>query len=138
LLRRHVGVCFDVCHAAVEFEDDDALDRLAAAGIEVPKIQLSAALRLPHVDGRARELLAPFDDGDYFHQVVERGADGGLVRYADLDEAFASLGRTGTREWRVHFHVPLFREDMGDFVTTQDYLRTVLARQKGKAMSAHL
>lgn len=137
LLRRHLGVCFDVCHAAVEFEDDDALDRLLAAGIAVPKIQLSSALRLPRVNGASSALLAPFDDGVYFHQVVERGGDG-LRRFADLDEAVAALDSAEGREWRVHFHVPVFLDDMGAFSTTQDYLRAVLARQAKAPASGHL
>jgi len=141
LLRRHLGVCFDVCHAAVEFEGEDALDRLLGAGIAVPKIQLSAALRLPRVDARAVELLRPFDDGVYLHQVVERGADGGLRRFADLEEAFAALaeaGAAGEREWRVHFHVPVFRDDIGAFATTQDYLKAVLARQRREPVTRQL
>lgn len=138
LLRRHVGICFDVCHAAVEFEAEDVLDRLVNAGIAVPKIQISAALRLPKVDGRKAELLRPFDDGVYFHQVVERNASG-LTRYGDLDEAFASLdGLERDREWRVHFHVPVFREALGGFATTQDYLKTILARQRASPVAPHL
>lgn len=138
LLRRHLGICFDVCHAAVEFEGEDALDRLVAAGIAVPKIQVSAALRLPDVNARAADLLRPFDDGVYFHQVVER-AGGGLTRYLDLDEAFAALdGAAEAREWRVHFHVPVFREAAGGFATTQDYLKSILARQRAAPVAAHL
>lgn len=39
LLRRHLGICYDVCHAAVEYEDTTAsLGRLRAAGIAIPKI----------------------------------------------------------------------------------------------------
>jgi hypothetical protein len=139
LLRRHLGVCFDVCHAAVEFEDGDALDRLAAAGIAVPKIQLSSALRLPRVNAATPTLLEPFDDGIYLHQVVEQGPDG-LRRFSDLDKAFAALngGDGGGREWRVHFHVPVFLRDLGDFATTQDYLRGVLSRERRRPSAAHL
>jgi len=138
LLRRHLGICFDVCHAAVEFEDEDVLDRLVAAGIAVPKIQISAALRLPKVNGRTADLLRPFDDGIYFHQVVERDASG-LTRYVDLDEAFASLdGAERAREWRVHFHVPVFRAALGGFATTQDYLKAILARQRAFPVAPHL
>ena len=37
-LRRHLGVCYDVCHAAVEFEDPRAsVARLRAAGIGIAK-----------------------------------------------------------------------------------------------------
>ena len=50
LLRRHLGICYDVCHGAVEYEDIvAALDRLLAAGIAIPKIQLSAAMRVPAI-----------------------------------------------------------------------------------------
>ena len=138
LLRRHLGICFDVCHAAVEFEGEDALDRLVDAGIAVPKIQVSSALRLPNVGAAAADLLRPFDDGVYFHQVVER-SDGRLTRYLDLDKAFASLNGAGrAREWRVHFHVPVFREATGGFATTQDYLRAILARQRASPVAPHL
>jgi hypothetical protein len=138
LLRRHLGICFDVCHAAVEFEDENVLDRLVGAGIAVPKIQVSAALRLASVDGATADLLRPFDDGVYFHQVVERNS-GGLTRYLDLDQAFASLNGAGrVREWRVHFHVPVFRETAGGFATTQDYLKAILARQRASPVAPHL
>jgi hypothetical protein len=138
LLRRHLGICFDACHAAVEFEDEDALDRLVAAGIAIPKVQISAALRLADVDAGAAGLLRPFNDGVYLHQVVARGA-GGLTRYVDLDEAFASLNNAqGAREWRVHFHVPVFRRHVSGFCTTQDYLKAVLARQRAATVTPHL
>jgi hypothetical protein len=138
VLRRHLGICFDVCHAAVEFEDEDAPDRLLAAGIAIPKIQISAALRLAAVDVGAADLLRLFDDGVYFHQVVERSARG-LTRYVDLDEAFASLnGARQPREWRVHFHVPIFRDRLGGFATTQDYLKAILARQRASPAAPHL
>lgn len=139
LLRRHLGVCYDVCHAAVEYEQGDALDRLAAAGIAIPKIQLSSALRLPRADGDARKLLAPFVDGVYLHQVVARNAMG-LTRYTDLDDAFASLesGPAEPPEWRVHFHVPVFLDGVGALATTQPDLKAVLARQRRAPLTQHL
>ena len=34
MLRRHLGICYDICHGSVEYEDPvTALDRLLAAGI---------------------------------------------------------------------------------------------------------
>ena len=44
-LRRHIGLCFDVCHSAVAFEETaPTLAAVRAAGIAVAKLQLSAAL----------------------------------------------------------------------------------------------
>lgn len=140
-LRRHLGVCFDACHMAVEFEESGAaLDALRGAGIRVGKIQLSAGLRVIGDPGD-QELLAalrPFAEGVYLHQVVER-RDGHLTRYADLPEALeAARGSPGAREWRIHFHVPLFLRDLGRFTNTQDYLRELLDRVRREPVAPHL
>ena len=50
-LPTHLGVVFDVCHQAVEFEDVGAsLDALVAAGVPIVKLQVAAAMRVPEVD----------------------------------------------------------------------------------------
>lgn len=144
-LRRAFGVCFDACHMAVEFEDPAAaLASLARAGIRVAKIQISAGLRVPFGGGddRARlDALRPFAEGVYLHQVTERRGDH-LERYLDLPEALAQAapGAAGgdDREWRIHFHVPLFLDRLGLFLNTQDYLRDVLAIVRGTAVTPHL
>jgi sugar phosphate isomerase/epimerase len=141
-LRRYLGVCFDACHMAVEFEDAAAgLAALRRAGIRVGKVQVSAGLRL-RMDPGDRALvdaLRPFAEGVYLHQVVER-RDGRLVRYLDLPEALEAAARDGggPREWRIHFHVPLFREELGRFASTQDYLRDVLQLLRREAHAPHL
>lgn len=138
-LRRHLGVCLDLCHAAVEFEDpEQALESLAKAGIRIGKMQISAGLRFARVDEATVELLRPFDDAVYLHQVVERNG-AGLARYVDLPEAFAGWHeKQGDREWRVHFHVPIFLDDLGQFSTTQDFIRDMLARHRAAPFTRHL
>jgi sugar phosphate isomerase/epimerase len=138
-LRRHLGLCYDICHGAVEFEHPaDAFTRFAAAGIRVAKLQLSSALRLPQVDGETEKTLSAFDDGVYLHQVVQRRG-GALTRYVDLAPAFAAL-RTGNAggEWRVHCHVPVFLEVAGSFHSTQPTLKAALACTKAGFVAPHL
>jgi sugar phosphate isomerase/epimerase len=138
-LREHVGVCLDVCHAAVEFEDPvESVRLLDGAGIRVAKIQLSSALRIPEVGTNDIDLLGPFDDGIYLHQTVE-ARDGVFTRYADLPEAFAAhrAGSAGG-EWRVHCHVPLFQADYGDLQSTRRPLEDVLAACRERALTPHL
>ena len=48
------------------------LEQLRSAGIRVPKLQLSAALRIAEVDAAKAERLRSFDEPVYLHQVVER------------------------------------------------------------------
>ncbi|MBL0149939.1 MAG: metabolite traffic protein EboE [Ideonella sp.] len=138
-LHDHLGVCLDLCHAAVEFEQPaDCVQRLQQSGIRVHKMQISAGLRLPALDLQALAALRRFDDAVYLHQVVEQGP-AGLSRFVDLPEAFDSLqGSTADREWRVHFHVPIFLDQLAPFSSTQSFIREVLAIQRASPVSAHL
>jgi hypothetical protein len=138
-LRRHLTLCLDLCHAAVEFEEPDAcLAALAAAGIGIGKAQLSSGLRIAPVTPPALELLRQFDDGVYLHQVVER-REGKLRRFVDLAPALAAAAGGGVaEEWRVHFHVPIFRADLGLLSTTQEFLAAMLARHRQTPLSQHL
>ncbi len=138
-LHEHLGVCLDLCHAAVEFEDAAAcLRQLGSAGIRVLKMQISAGLRLPTLDAEALTALKRFEDAIYLHQVVQQGP-AGRTRFADLPEALASLqGPTAEFEWRVHFHVPIFLDQLAPFASTQPFIREVLAIQRAAPVSAHL
>lgn len=140
-LHRHLGLCLDLCHAAVEYEEPAALLRqLQAAGIRVPKMQISAGLRLPSLNADALAALRRFDDPVYLHQVVERGP-AGLRRFADLPEAFATVEQqqqAAQREWRVHFHVPVFLDRLPPFASTQAFIREMLAMQRAQPISSHL
>ncbi len=137
-MRRHIGVCYDVCHAAVEFEDPKtSVDRLRSSGILIAKLQLSSALRVAAFDRESAKHLAAFAEPVYLHQVVQR-ADGSLRRFVDLPQALAeSSGATGS-EWRVHFHVPIFIERMTHFGTTQSFLSEILALHRADPISRHL
>jgi hypothetical protein len=145
-LRRHLGVCLDACHASVEFERPrDALAALVAAGIAVPKIQLSAGLRLSPVDAPGLAALRSFEDQVYLHQTVGKTLDGSLVRFLDLDQALAAAGSpaAGERapghtfsELRVHFHVPIFEPALTPFSSTHDDLAELL--RDAPALAPHL
>jgi len=137
-LRRHLGVCYDVCHAAVEFEEPAAsLEALRRAGIGVPKLQLSAALKIAEVGPASAAQLRPFDEPVYLHQVIAR-RDGELLRHLDLPQALGTLEASQGAEWRVHFHVPIFLDQLQHFSTTQDFLREILALHRQEPISPHL
>jgi sugar phosphate isomerase/epimerase len=138
-VQTHLGVCLDLCHAAVEFEDPVACSlELEKAGIRVPKMQISAGLRLRELTPAALSALKQFDDPVYLHQVVESG-ERGLARFLDLPQALASLnGHAREAEWRVHFHVPIFLEELGAFSSTRFFIQEVLARQRMAPVSEHL
>lgn len=138
-LRRHLGICLDLCHAAVEFESPKTtIDTFKSAGIKIAKLQISAGLRLSPITAESIELLRPFEDDIYLHQTVAKSNDR-LTRHADLHHAFAAFVSDGSDdEWRVHFHVPIFLDDLGLFSTTQDFIRETLKLHQIEPISAHL
>ena len=123
-LKKHLAICYDCCHQAVEFEDpDESLQRLAAAGITIAKVQVSSSIK---IDGGNVFDLDGFNESFYLHQVVVRRRSGGLFRYNDLPEALASHDRQVSDEWRCHFHVPVFQSHTSNTGTTQEFLETIL------------
>src|SRR5206468_2710540 len=72
-------------------------------------------------------------------QVVERRGAPLLRRYLDLPEALERVDPGSIpRTWRIHFHVPVFRDRLGPFAGTQPYLREVLALARTTQLSPHL
>jgi len=138
-LRRHIGVVFDIGHQAVEFEEPvAALQKLFDAGIPVFKLQLAAALRLPTVTAEDVARLRRFAGTIYLTQTVER-RDGALTRYLNMEDAFAAWDSDpGPREWRVHFHVPIFLPDLGDVQTTRFAIEAALELHKRQPLSRQL
>jgi sugar phosphate isomerase/epimerase len=138
-VRDHLGMVYDICHQAVEFEDiGKSLRALADAGIPVFKLQEAAALRVPEVSPAKVKALKKFADTVYLTQTVER-LDGELTRYLNLEDAFAAWDkRPEHSEWRTHFHVPVFLDDLGDFKTTRFAIEDALKFHKKNKLSPHL
>ncbi len=124
-LAEFLGVNYDTCHLAVEFENPaGSLARLRRHGVKISKLHLSSALKLrPTPENLAA--LAAFADDTYLHQVVSRAADGKLTRYKDLEVALAALN-SPAEEWRIHFHIPLHSPPAALFDNTADHLLGVL------------
>jgi hypothetical protein len=139
LLRGHLGICYDVCHGSVEYEDTvAALDRLLAAGIAIPKVQLSAAMRIPAMTKGLINALMRYNDGVYLHQSIVRSGDN-LSRHVDLPDAVAAFGEgQADGEWRIHCHVPVFLADLGEISSTRSDLVATLAALRQRTRSSHL
>ncbi|MEI7878345.1 MAG: metabolite traffic protein EboE, partial [Planctomycetota bacterium] len=102
--RRYLGVCHDICHSAVMFEEqDDALELYARNAVRVGKIQVSAALSCA---GAPKELaeLAQFAEPRYLHQTCVLAGNGDVQFFEDLDLALEAMP---DGPWRTHFHVPV-------------------------------
>lgn len=140
LVRRHLGVVFDICHQSVQFEDiAHSLRSLHAAGVPVFKLQAAAALWVPEVTPESVAAVEAFTDTIYLSQTTQR-RDGVLTRFLHLKDAVAEwkADPSGRREWRTHFHVPVFLDDLGGFRTTRPGIEAALRVHAETPLSDHL
>ncbi|MFN0053379.1 MAG: metabolite traffic protein EboE [Planctomycetales bacterium] len=132
VVLRHLGLCYDVCHQAVEFEDvEGSIAALVRAGVRINKVHITCALQLddPAENSAGRQALARYAEERYLHQTLAPARAGGVLRHVDLTEALALDPPPEFRHapmWRVHFHVPVDAEQLGPLRTTRDELRKAL------------
>ncbi len=129
LVRRHIGICLDLCHAAVMGEDAvEAHRAIEGRGWRVSKVQLSSCLRARGPDGLARLLTR--DEPVYLHQCRLAGAS--PRHFVDLsDPGLAALDMESDDLVYSHFHVPLHDPGQEPLTTTQDLLCDYLAFLRG-------
>jgi len=133
--RNFLGVCLDVCHLAVAFEEpSEALYRLSAAGLPIVKVQASCALQADDpTDPTTRAALESFVEPRFLHQTRERGATEVLAA-DDLDGALAGE-LPGAGPWRVHFHSPLHADAAEPLTTTRPVLTDTLGLLVGGSIA---
>jgi len=131
LLLRRVGINYDTCHFAVEFDNcHQSLDAFRSAGLRISKVHLSNALAFDLDDPAAVEAIRRFDEPVYLHQLIANRKP--LLRFPDLPEvqptALANLP-AGT-EARVHFHIPLYSEPATPLRSTKSHVSDLLAYRR--------
>jgi hypothetical protein len=138
-LRRHLGIVFDICHQAVEYENiAESLQKLVNAGIPVFKLQEAAALYVPRVTQQTIEVLKRYAETIYLTQTIEK-KDGQYSKFLNLEDAFAAWRPSSDpREWRTHIHVPVFLDDLGAFRTTRFAIEDALRFHKANPLSRQL
>lgn len=143
-LLEYIQVCLDTCHLAVAYEDPAAvMDLLEANGIRVGKVQVTSGLKflIPELEDERQALsrtLTPFSRSPYLHQVRALRGDGAFYQYRDLSEALPHLGEVPDRQWRLHFHMPLYAQGYEGLSSTQEETRRVLLLLKERHFCRHL
>ena len=136
ILAKRIGLNYDTCHFALEFENCTAsLKRFEAAGIRISKIHLSNALSIDPLNSDAQKAIRAFDEPTYLHQVLIKKDDESILRFRDLPEYFAALDASnyphdGATEARIHFHIPLYDDPEAPLGSTRDHAEAALAYLK--------
>ena len=133
LIGNRIGLNFDSCHFAIEFDDAaPSLDAISQAGIRLSKIHLSNALSFNPADPTAIEAIGKYDEPTYFHQVIARRPDDSLERFLDLPVFLAAVveGKVTPSDFaeaRVHFHIPLDAQPEPPLTSTHSHVEQTLA-----------
>jgi sugar phosphate isomerase/epimerase len=144
IIKDHIRLCYDICHSAVMYEEPAAvLKKLEKEGIKIGKMQISSAIKINIGKERSErmqlyERLKSFAGSTYLHQVIGRKADGGFERFPDLAPALENIFTTEAREWRMHFHVPLFTENYNGVSSTGEDIRKTFDHLKKNKFTSHL
>lgn len=144
LVQQHLGVCYDVCHQAVEFEDaETSITALRAADVRINKVQISCAIELanPRENVAGRAALAAYVEPRYLHQTFARRPNGEIVSVPDLTRDLCEHPPSeflDAESWRIHFHVPVNETELGPLLTTRPQLEAALAAVEKLDYAPHL
>lgn len=138
-MRRYLGIVFDIGHQSVGFEDIPAsLRSLVDAGIPIFKLQEAAALWVRDLTPELVPELRVFTDTIYLSQTTMR-SEGTVTKFLTLGEALDAFeANPRPTEIRTHFHVPVFLEELGPFVTTRFAVQQALQMHRETPLSDHL
>lgn len=139
-LRRHLQLCFDVCHSAIAYEKADIVfEKLKKSNILIGKVQISSALQINLVNNRDEKIinLSTYNEPLYLHQVTAIDDQNKLHKFRDLSDALIQLNDKKFIECRVHFHVPVFSENYDLLSSTRNNILQTLLIQKEQKVCDH-
>ena len=119
---KYLGICFDTCHIALQYEDlQQSLDLLYYNKIAIHKIQISSVLSTQITGAKQSERLRAFDDGIYLHQTRIKTKQQEYLFYKDLPIALKENPHA-IGEWRIHCHLPLHFKSHNNLQSTSHLL----------------
>lgn len=124
-----IGVCYDACHQELlNSAPGKGVGTFLDRKVKIAKFQLSAAILAPDMASK-KTLEAYFMDTVYLHQTRAFPGDGSMLKWPDLPDAL--LSNEKPLPWKVHFHVPVFLEEIeGGLLPANAELLSVIERVK--------
>ena len=96
-------------------------------------------MMIPEVSREMVKAVRKYAKTIYLTQTHQRTEDGKITRFLNLEDAIAAWEKNPVPcEWRIHFHVPVFLEDLGPFKSTRFAISEALAFQKQHRISDQL
>ncbi|MGB9601447.1 MAG: metabolite traffic protein EboE [Verrucomicrobiia bacterium] len=132
-INRFLGINYDCCHMAVEYEEaKDSFRLLTDSGIKISKVHLSNAVSVFPEDCDVK-YLESYCEKRYLHQTIIKMKNGSLIRFKDLNYAISlALENPGlnSEEWRIHFHIPIYSKPQHPLRATGFHIESVMDELK--------
>ncbi|MDP7006449.1 MAG: metabolite traffic protein EboE [Phycisphaerales bacterium] len=129
-IRRYIRICHDTCHSVVMRENvHDCITNYKNAGLSIGKVQLSSAIEIDFNGASSQKLLSDItsiSEPRYLHQ-TSVFLDGNTKFYDNITD-IPKDNPSGV--WRVHFHVPIHLDRVGELCTTQNELKSSISALK--------
>lgn len=146
VVNSHIGLCYDICHQAVEYEDvKQSIQTLAENDIRINKVHITCAIELndPANNIEGRQLLAQFAEPRYLHQTFTQLSSSSkeTTHLTDLTAEFATSPPQDwldAESWRIHFHVPVHADSLGPLSTTRKSLQEAMQAVRDLSYAPHL
>ncbi len=122
-----IGVCYDTCHQELlDSSPGKGMETFLNRKVKIAKFQLSSAISAPDAASK-KTLEAHFMDTVYLHQTRAFPGGGSMLKWPGLPDALRSNERP--LPWKVHFHVPVFLEEIkGGLLPANAELLSVVER----------
>lgn len=146
IVNSHIGLCYDICHQAVEYEDvSQSIQQLDENEIRINKVHITCAIELndPAANVEGRKFLAQFAEQRYLHQTFTKltSTSKQTKNFTDLTAEFANSPPSDWLQapsWRIHFHVPVHAESLGPLGTTRQSLQQAMQTVHELSYAPHL
>lgn len=145
VVNSHIGLCYDICHQAVEYEDvKQSIQTLVENDIRINKVHITCAIELndPAKNSEGRQFLAQFAEPRYLHQTFSQSPSSGeTASFTDLTAEFATSPPPDwlkADSWRIHFHVPVHADSLGPLGTTRQSLQEAMQAVRDLSYAPHL
>jgi len=146
VVNSHIGLCYDICHQAVEYEDvKQSIQTLTENNIRINKVHITCAIELndPANNIEGRQFLAQFAEPRYLHQTFTKLSSSSkeTTHITDLTTEFATCPPQdwlNAESWRIHFHVPVHADSLGPLSTTRKSLQEAMQAVRDLSYAPHL
>lgn len=131
---KYIQICYDVCHFAIQYEKpEETFTTLRKNKITIGKIQLSSLLNIQtpknkKIKFKKTKQLHIYSKTQFLHQTRTHDKTKNQINYPDLLKIIDIKHITDVKKynWRIHYHIPLYRKTYNAYNTSQEYIKKVI------------